>query len=140
MAATLQLNPATWDLTLNANNNIALLSEPSSALLASGATLPITPESQGAACAIRLFLGEYWWDTTKGVPYLSKILGQNPPLALLKQYLVTAALTVDNVASAQVFISSFDATRAVTGQVQVISGTGVAGASNFTVQNPQGAG
>lgn len=140
MAATLQLNPATWDLMADANNNIALLQEPSAALLQSGAVLPITPEAQGAACAIRLFLGEYWWDTTKGVPYLTKILAQNPPLALLKQYLVTAALTVDNVASAQVFISSFDSTRVISGQVQVISKTGIAGAANFTVLNPQGAG
>lgn len=140
MAATLQLNPVTWDLMLDANNNIALLAEPSAAVLQSGQTLPITPEAQGAACAIKLFLGEYWWDTTKGVPYLTKILGQSPPLALLKQYLVTAALTVDNVASAQVFISNFDATRGVSGQVQVISKTGVVGAANFSVQHPQGAG
>ena len=124
MASTLMLDPATWDLTLDANGNIAVASEPYSL-------------AQDAASAIRLFLGEYYWDTTVGVPWLQQILGQAPTLALLKQLLVDAALTVSDVAAAQVFISSFS-NRGVSGQVQVVSMSGQIAASNFTVINPQG--
>lgn len=126
MAATLELDTATWDLTLDTSGNIAMLS---------GADAL----AQDAATAIRLFLGEYYWDTTVGVPYLTEILGQSPPLALLKQQLIDAALTVDGLASAQVFISGFD-NRGLSGQVQIVSSNGVASAANFFVVNLQGAG
>lgn len=126
---TLALNTATWDLQTDANGNIALLLEPDSL-------------AQEAACAIKLFLGEYYWDTTIGVPWLQQILSppppaSPPPLALLKQLLQDAALTVTGVASALVFISSF-ANRAVSGQVQVVSQTGQVSAANFSAINPQG--
>jgi len=134
LVATLQLNPVSWDLMTDTNNDIALLPDPAPA------SAPTTPQAQAAACAIRLFLGEYFWDTTAGVPYLTNILGQAVPLALLKEYLVDAALTVQDVASAQVFITAFDSTRGVSGQVQVVSTTGQVGVANFTVTNPQGAG
>ncbi|MGH7224673.1 MAG: hypothetical protein ACRELF_15735 [Gemmataceae bacterium] len=116
-------------MTLDANGNIAVQSEPDSL-------------AQDAASAIMLFLGEYYWDTTEGVPWLQQILSPpppagTPPLPLLKQLLVDAALTVPGVASAQVFISSF-ANRAVTGQVQVVSQSGGLSAANFTTTNPQG--
>jgi hypothetical protein len=128
MTATLQLNPETWDLQVNNNNDPAVAANPNGL-------------AQTAACAIKLFLGEYYWDTTKGIPYLTKILGQAPPLATLKQYPLNAALGSDpDIASAQVFISSFDTTRGLTGQVQVISTTGALGVANFTVLNPQGSG
>lgn len=126
---SLLLNDATWDLSLDSSSNIAVIADPDAL-------------AQDAACAIRTFLGEYYWDTTIGVPYLTQILGVNPPppLALLKELLVDAALTVPNVASAQVFISSFS-DRGISGQVQVVSSTaGQVSAANFAVTNPQGAG
>lgn len=130
MASTLALDPAVWDLMLDNNGNIAVLSDPDSL-------------AQDAASAIQLFYSEYYWDTTQGVPWLQQILGPPPPtapppLALLKQLLVDAALTVPDVASAQVFIASFS-NRAVTGQVQVVSqSTGQVSAANFSTTNPQG--
>lgn len=127
MAATIQLDTATWDLTLDAAGNIALLDDPGSF-------------AQDAASAIRTFLGECYLDTTIGVPWLTQILGKTPSIALLKQDLIAAALTVDGVASAQVFISAFS-TRAISGQVQVIpSSGGDVQAANFTVLNPTGEG
>jgi hypothetical protein len=127
MGATLLLNPATWDLETDAFGNIAVEDEPDSL-------------AQDAASAIKLFFGEYYFDTTIGVPYLTQVLGVNPPptLSLLKQLLVDAALTVPDVASAQVYISSFS-NRTVGGQVQVISSSsGQLTAANFSVMNPQG--
>lgn len=126
MPATITLDPTSWDLTLDAFGNVALTSSDDSL-------------AQDAASAIRLFLGEYWWDTTIGVPYLTQILGQRPPLALVKQQLTDAALSVPGVASAQVFITSFNA-GAIGGQVQVVSSDGGISAANFAVTNPQGSG
>ena len=123
--ATMQLD-ASWDLVLDDSGNMALLAAPDSL-------------AQDAASAIKTFLGECFLDTTVGVPWLTQVLGQTPPLALLKQLLVSAAMTVPGVASAQVFISSF-ANRVVSGQVQVVSSTGQVSARNFSVAQPQGAG
>jgi hypothetical protein len=123
---TLNLSAA-WDLTIDTSGNIAL-----------------APTDQGlaqdAASAIKLFLGEYYFDVTQGVPWLQQILGQAPPLALLKQILAEAAETVPGVSSAQVFITSFS-DRAITGQVQVLpQGSATPQAANFSVFNPQGGG
>ena len=127
MASTLLLDTVAWDLVLDANNNIAVASEPYSL-------------AQDAASAIKTFLGEVYWDTTVGVPYLTQIFGFNPPLALLKAQLVAAAETVPDVASAQVFITSISA-RGVSGQVQVTSAsTGETTPANFSTVNPQGGG
>lgn len=125
MAATLSLDPNTWDLQTDINGNIAVLIEnPTDGSVSSLA--------QDAASAIRTFLGECYWDITVGVPY-SKILGQAVPLAILKQYFVDAALTASpDIASAQVFFTSF-ANRAIAGQVQVVSNTGLVTAASFAV-------
>lgn len=130
--ATLTLNDATWDLELNASGNIAITSDPDSL-------------AQDAASAIKTLLGECYWDTTVGVPYLTQILAPPPPqvppsLALLKQQFINAALTVPGVAAAQCFITSFS-NREVSGQVQVVpSSGGTTQAANFSVSNPQGGG
>lgn len=128
MASTLNLDPVAWDLTLDANGNIAVLAEPQAL-------------AQDAASAIKTFLGECYWDTTIGVPYMTQILGQTLKLALLKQQLADAALTASpDIVSAQVFISSFSM-GALAGQVQVVSKTtGQISASNFSVVSPQGIG
>jgi hypothetical protein len=125
MPATLLLDPTTWDLTRDASGNIAVASEPYSL-------------AQDAASAIKTFLGEVYFDKTIGIPYLTQILGHRPPLALLKQQLVNAALTVPGIASATVFLTSF-ADRSISGQVQVVSNAGQISAANFTVIDPQGA-
>jgi hypothetical protein len=124
---TLLLDTGSWDLVLNAAGNIAVATEPYSL-------------AQDAASAIKTFLGEVFFDTTVGVPWLTQILGQTPSLALLKAQLAAAALTVPDVGSAQVFISSFN-DRIITGQVQTTqASTGQTSAANFTVVNPQGSG
>lgn len=134
MASTLQLDPNAWDLMLDANGNIAVLAENSTNL-----TLP-SSLSQDAASAIKTFLGECYWDTTIGVPYLTRILGHAVPLSLLKQLLVDAALTASpDIASAQVFISSFSL-GVISGQVQIVSSIGQASMSTFSTISPQGVG
>jgi hypothetical protein len=122
---TLLLDRTAWDLVLDANVNLAVATEPYAL-------------AQDAASAIKLFLGEYYWDTTQGVPWLQQILGQRPAIALVKALLEQAAETVPDVASATVFISSFTG-RTLSGQVQVTSAsTGQTSAASFTSVSPQG--
>jgi hypothetical protein len=129
MANASLLLSATWDLALDANGNIAVALEPASL-------------AQDAASSIQTYLGEYYWDTTVGVPWLTQVLGVNPPppLSLLKQLLIDAALAASpDIATAQVFITGFS-NRSISGQVQVVSTTGQVDAANFSVVNPQGSG
>lgn len=123
MPSTMLLDGIGWDLVLDANNNIALATEPYAL-------------AQDAASAIKTFLGECYWDTTVGVDWLGKILGKTPSVATIKASLTAAALTVPNVVSARVFISSIDQ-RVVAGQVQVVGATGQFSSASFSSLNPQ---
>lgn len=102
---TLLLDNSTWDLVIDASGNIAVASDPYAL-------------AQDAASAIKLFEGELWYDTLPGVPYWGQILGQAPPISLLKAKFVAAALTVPGVVAAACFITAIT-DRVVTGQVQV---------------------
>jgi hypothetical protein len=108
---TLLLATDTWDLTLDHLGNIAVADDPYS-------------QAQDAASAIRLFEGELYYDTTKGVPYWVSILGRSPPLALMKAKFVEAALTVPGVVEARCFIQEFT-DRMVAGQVQIANDSGL---------------
>lgn len=114
---SLKLDPDTWDLTLDANRNIAIASEEESL-------------AQDAACAIKLFRGELYYDTTKGVPYFKQILGKLPPLTLIKSLYVAAAMTVPGVVRAVCFLRSI-VNRQLTGQVQVTDKSGNTTAAEF---------
>jgi hypothetical protein len=105
LASTVLLNPSTWDLMIDANRNIAVAAAPYAL-------------AQDAASAIKLFKGEDYYDTTRGVPYWQEILGQFPPLALIKARWNAAAKTVPLVTDAQTFINSITQ-RDVSGQVQI---------------------
>lgn len=114
---TLLLDTITWDLVVDSNGNIAKAQAPYSL-------------AQDAASACRLFQGELWYDVNQGVPYWQNVLGQMPPLALLKSYYETAAKTVPDVLGVRVFIAAITRDRIVSGQVQVTGpGTQTAAAS-----------
>lgn len=122
---TLLLDRSTWDLTLDADGNIAVAGEPYSL-------------AQDAASAIKTFQGECQWDTTLGVPYLTRVFVGNPSAAQIKALLVAAAETVPGVSSARVFLASASG-RSISGQVQVTSAsTGQVTTAGFAVVNPQG--
>lgn len=107
---TLLLDRTTWDLFLDAKGNIAMASNPYSI-------------AQDVASALRLFKGECWYDTTRGVPHFQQILGHQPPVSILKSTLEAAALTVPETTSAIAFISSIEG-RELQGQVQTTSTVG----------------
>jgi hypothetical protein len=114
---TLYLDTDTWDLTIDASRNIAVASIPYAL-------------AQDAASAIRTFLKEVYYDTTKGVDYWGLILGKSPSLQVLKAQLSNAALTVPGVVWAQVYISSI-VERRVAGQVQVTDSSGTISVASF---------
>jgi hypothetical protein len=103
-ANTLLLDIKAWDLVLDSNGSIALAAPPYAV-------------AQDVASACRLFQGELWYDTTQGVPYWQQFLGQNPTSSQVTTALNNAALTVPEVATANMIITSI-AGREVSGQVQ----------------------
>lgn len=108
---TLLLDRSDWDLCVDSAGNIAVADNPYQL-------------AQDAASAMRLFRGELWYDTTKGVPYFEQVLGKTPPLQFLKGQLEAAALTVVGVVAAVCYIDSIT-DRCVTGQVQLTDVEGV---------------
>ena len=107
---TLLLDQVTWDLCLDVNGNIAMAQNPYAL-------------AQDTASAVRLFQGEAWYDTAQGVPYFDQVLGQSPPLLVVKKLLETAALTVPEIVAAKAFISSLK-DRVLSGQIQVTDAAG----------------
>ena len=127
MAGTILLDTLTWDLVLDANQNIAQAAEPYSL-------------AQDAASAIKTFLGEVYFDTALGIDWFGQVFGRPPNPALLKARLIAAAVSMEGIASAQCFLTEFS-NRAIAGQIQVTSArTGQQSVATFTVINPQGAG
>lgn len=110
------LDPGAWDLVLDSAGNIAAASEPYRL-------------AQDAACVLKTFAGECFYDTRQGVPYWTEILGHNPPIELIKAKFVDAALTVPGVVAAVVFLTSAD--RTIGGQVQVTDKAGTVSAAGF---------
>lgn len=107
---TVLLDRSEWDLVLDSFGNIALAAPPYAL-------------AQDVASAVRLFFGELWYDTAKGVPYFEDVLAHLPPVSLLVGYMEKAALTVPGVVSARVVLSGFDS-REVTGEIQFIDENG----------------
>lgn len=114
---TLFLSTNAWDLTLDSAGNIAMASAPYSL-------------AQDAASAIKTFVGDLYFAPTEGIPYLTQILGQLPPLSDIRTLYVAAAMQVPGVIAAQVFFSSFN-NRTLSGQLQVTDRAGVITATGF---------
>lgn len=115
--STLLLDRTYWDLVLDSAGNIAM------------ATAPYAL-AQDVASAVKLFLGELYYNTFKGVPYFSQVLGKLPPASVLLQLIEAAALSVPGVVTATVVIQSFNS-RQVTGQIQFTDESGVTTAVGF---------
>ena len=109
--ASLLLDPSTWDLTVDANGNIAKCESPYAL-------------AQDVACAARLFQGELYYDQSQGVPYWQSILGKFPPIQFVKNAYVQAALTVPGIVAAVCFITGF-VNRVISGQIQTTDTNGV---------------
>ncbi|CUJ80797.1 hypothetical protein [Achromobacter sp. 2789STDY5608628] len=114
---TLLLDRTVWDLVLDAAGNIAMASNPYAL-------------AQDVASAIKLFRGELFYDTAKGIPYWTEALGQLPPLALVRERLRAAALTVPDVVDAVPTITAFE-NRRLSGYVEVTLTNGTTSTITF---------
>lgn len=101
--ATLLLDSLGWDLTVDANGNIALATAPYSV-------------SQDMSSQCRQWQGEYIYASGDGVP-LASILGQSPNLGVMKSDFVAAAAEVPATSNVKCFIEAIT-DRRVQGQVQ----------------------
>lgn len=110
--ASLLLDQVTWDLCLDAQGNIAVATEPYSV-------------AQDVACALRLFSGELWYDSGKGVPYFNQILGTFPPAPFIQAQFVKAALSVAAVTAAECDLSAVT-NRTLSGRVVFTTASGSA--------------
>lgn len=114
---TLLLLPSSWDLCLDSSGNIAMASNPYSI-------------AQDVASAIRLFFGELYYDSSKGVPYFSQILGAsdlNDAVLIMSAQAELAALTVPEVVQAKCTALFYNnTTRTLTGTVEIIDLAGTA--------------
>jgi hypothetical protein len=117
MASTLYLDRAQWDLQVDGDGNIAI------------ATAPYAL-AQDCASECRTFAGEVWYDTSKGIPYLSQILGKSTPIEYTKAQLVAAALKVPGVVSAKAYLTS-SSNRRLGGQIQTTDNSGIVTAASF---------
>jgi hypothetical protein len=123
MTTSLLLDQVAWDYVVDIDGNWAVCAEPYAS-------------AQDVACAIRCFVGDLWFDTAQGIPYLETILGKFPPLSFLKLTFETAAMSVPTVASAVCFITAYS-NRALSGQVQLTLKSGQATGVGFSAtSNP----
>jgi hypothetical protein len=108
MASTFLLDAENWDLAVDALGNIAVATEPYA-------------QAQDVASECRVYSGECYYDTTRGIPYATQILGKQQPVQVLKQGLIDAAALVPGVTQIRVFLTSVK-DRKLGGQVQFKGG------------------
>lgn len=111
--STLLLDTVVWDLVLDAAGNIARADPPYAV-------------AQDVASAQRLFLGELWYDQSKGIPYFEQILGNAPAASVFEAFEEQAALSVPSVVTAQCQITQIS-NRGVSGQTEFQTDTGATG-------------
>src|ERR1035437_5733844 len=115
--STIGLTYPAWDLALDGSGNMINLS----------GGLDV---SQDVASAIKLFLGELYYDTTAGVPYFNQVFGPMYTPSVVQNLLQIAALTVPAVVAAQITLATFDYIhRILTGTAYVTTVSG----QTFTV-------
>lgn len=117
MASTLYLDRDAWDLVVDADGNIAVATAPYSL-------------TQDAASECRTFAGECYYDQTKGIPYLTEILGKSTPIEYTKAQLVAASLKVPGVVAAKAYLTS-SSSRRLGGQIQITDSSGTVSAASF---------
>ncbi len=101
---TLLLSQDLWDLVIDVAGNLAF------------ATAPYAT-AQDVASSCRVFKGEVWYDTARGIPYFPSILGQAPPASFIKAQLAQAAALIPGCNNPVVVLTGLT-NRQLTGQVQ----------------------
>lgn len=106
MFDTIYLDPDSWDFALDASGNIAMANAPYAA-------------AQDVASSCRLWLGEYIYDYTKGIPYEESILGQAIPLNIITAFYNTEAAMVPDIATTNTLLQYNREKRILSGQINL---------------------
>lgn len=114
---TMLLDRSNNDICLDAGGNLAIAFGPYAL-------------AQDAASNIKVFQGEYFYDTQVGIPYFQEILGRQPSQALMISLFQTAALQVPGVASAAVVLAPIVG-RTLTGTVTITATDGTTATASF---------
>lgn len=96
----------TWDLFLDAGNNIGIVNNPYAV-------------AQDSACAMRTYLGECVFDNTLGMPYDTEILGHAVPRQLLEAQFTEQALRAEDAVDAITSLTNSDE-GGVSGETKII--------------------
>ncbi|MFT8541658.1 hypothetical protein [Acetobacter sp.] len=108
---TLLLDRTTWDLLPDASGNMAV---------ASGSYAVC----QNVASAIRVFMGECYYNTATGLPYRQHILAHTQAAPVFRMQAEQAASTVAGVAAARCVLTGIAANRQLSGYVLVSTTSG----------------
>ena len=106
MFDTIYLDPDSWDFALDIDGNIAVANAPYSI-------------AQDVASACRVWFGEYIYNTERGMPYDTSILGQLLPINVLTGMYNVEASTVPDVATASTILQYNKASRILSGQIEI---------------------
>lgn len=115
---TLLLDRSTWDLLLDAEGNIAVAS--------GGYAI-----GQDIASAVRVFLGECYYNTAAGLPYMQNILGRGQVISVFESQVVETALAVPGCADARCIVSGLGPDRRLTGVILYTTTEGESGSVNL---------
>ena len=109
--ASIKLDNNDWDLDVDKNNDIAVTDE-------GGQTI-----AQDVSTAVRVWLGESYFDTSFGVAY-KEILAQNPLQSFVASLIGETAKTVKDVETIKVELNNwvndpYDKSRVLTGVINI---------------------
>lgn len=120
--STYQLDPNTWDLVIDQFGNFAQIDGPAA-------------QAQDVASEVQTYLGECWYDITRGMPYFQSIWGQRPSGSFLRANIERCALRIDGITGCTV-VSLKVEKRVLTGNIVVTNITGKTIPVNFNVGAP----
>lgn len=102
---SMALDNVNWDISLDGDGNFALVTDAEAV-------------AQNVATLLRTFQGECYYDTDRGIPYFTQILGRDYAPSVIMGLYNKAAKTVPYVTTARTTITGIS-NRLVTGKVEV---------------------
>ncbi len=115
---SLLLDPDTWDIGLDASENIATTANPYAC-------------AQDVATACSAFTGECIYNTSIGIPYKDSILGFSPSSGTVQTWLQNEALRLPYIAQAQATIINNSSSRVSSGVITVVDTNGTQSTVNL---------
>lgn len=103
---TLQLDTASWDLTLDGSGNLAIANDSYAV-------------AQDVASACLVFSGECYYDNTLGIPWKTDVLGKKPSAGYIAQKMQAEALKLPIVDQALASVFFDKNTRSIRGAIRV---------------------